>query len=57
MTTLDGARYLRDDQHAYTMLCRLVAITPTPSSKPANADLPASWSWSSRLPRTSFPAY
>jgi hypothetical protein len=25
MTTLDGARYLRDDQHADTMLCRLVA--------------------------------
>ena len=25
MTTLDGARYLRDDQHADTMLCRLAA--------------------------------
>ena len=25
MTTLDGARYLRDDEHADTMLCRLVA--------------------------------
>jgi hypothetical protein len=25
MTNLDGARYLRDDHHADTMLCRLVA--------------------------------
>jgi hypothetical protein len=36
----DGARYLRDAQHADAMLCRLVPTTPTPSSKPKNADLP-----------------
>jgi putative nucleotidyltransferase with HDIG domain len=39
---LDGARYLRDTQHAGTMLCRLVATTPAPSSKPKNADSPMS---------------
>ena len=37
---LDGARYLRDTQHADAMLCRLVAPTPAPSSKPGNADSP-----------------
>jgi len=39
---LDGARYLRDAQHADSMLCRLVAHTPARSSKPANADSPTS---------------
>ena len=38
---LDGARYLRDAQHADAMLCRLVATTPAPSSRPPNADSPS----------------
>src|SRR5690348_11985143 len=39
---LDGARYLRDAQHADAMLCRLVAHHSCASSKPANADSPMS---------------
>ena len=39
---LDGARYLRDAQHADAMLCRLSPITPAPLSKRKNADLPTS---------------
>jgi HD superfamily phosphohydrolase YqeK len=39
---LDGARHLRDAQHADAMLCRLVAHHSAPSSKPANADSPMS---------------
>ena len=37
---LDGARYLRDAQHADAMLCRWSHTTPVPSPKPANADSP-----------------
>jgi hypothetical protein len=54
---LDGARYLRDAQHADAMLCRWSPITPAPSSKPDNADPPMSWAVSSGLRRTRFPAY
>ena len=39
---LDGARYLRDAQHADAMLCRLSPISPAPLSKRKNADLPTS---------------
>ena len=39
---LDGARYLRDVQHAGAMLSGWSPTTPAPSSKPANADSPTS---------------
>jgi putative nucleotidyltransferase with HDIG domain len=39
---LDGARYLRDGQHADAMLAGWSHITPAPSSKPENADSPTS---------------
>jgi predicted hydrolase (HD superfamily) len=34
---LDAARYLRDVQHADSLLCRLSRTTPAPSSRPKNA--------------------
>jgi HD domain len=37
---LDGARYLRDAQNADACYASSSPITPTPSSKPTNADLP-----------------
>ena len=49
---LDGARYLRDVQHADPMLCRLVAFTPAPSSRPKSEDSPTS-SAASSTPRPS----
>jgi len=39
---LDGARYLRDAQHADARCAGWSPTTPAPSSKPANADLPTS---------------
>ena len=39
---LDGARYLRDAEHADAMVCRWSRTTPAPSSKPENADSPTS---------------
>jgi len=42
---LNGARYLRDAQHADAMLCRLLLIIPAPPSKLANADSPMAVSW------------
>ena len=50
---LDGARYLRDAQHADALLGRLSPITPAPSSKLKNADSPTFWTASSSLRRTS----
>ena len=51
---LDGARYLRDAQHADGMLCRLVAHHSCAIVKPANADLLRSWAWSLSLRHRSF---
>ena len=39
---LDGARYLRDARHADACCAGWSPTTPAPSSKPANADSPAS---------------
>ncbi len=39
---LDGARYLRDAQHAEAMLCRLVAHHSCAIIEPTNADSPTS---------------
>jgi len=40
---LDGARYLRDAQHADAMLCRLVAYRSCAIIEAANADSPTSF--------------
>ena len=40
LNALDGARYLRDAQHADVMLCGWLLVIPAPSSKLANADSP-----------------
>jgi hypothetical protein len=55
---LDGARYLRDAQHADAMLCRLVAhhsCAMIEAGERGLADV-LGLGWSGSLPRTFFPA-
>ncbi len=53
---LDGARTCATSSTPAPCCAGSSPITHAPSSKPANADSPTSWAWSSRLRRKSFPA-
>ena len=52
---LDGARYLRDSQHAGTMLCRLVAHHSCAIVEAGERGLADAWAWSSSLRYRSLP--
>jgi HD superfamily phosphodiesterase len=52
----DGARYLRDTQHADALLCRLVAHHSCAIVEAGERGLAGVLSWNSTLRRTRFPA-